>query len=149
MEVRYKQFKYTCFQFDMLSSIATSVDPPVHAYVIVGSVVIVMLIIIITVAIIIYCSHKERCSQDVMEHVEEGSTFIDQYQFTGWIDDPVTIESLFFGPHDLWLKHIIIMVTICNTLQYSNYCKIIVTALIDIIVLKLCTAYHPTQWDRS
>ena len=60
----------------MLSSIATSVDPSVSAYVIVGSVIIVMLIIIITVAIILYCLHKERCSQDVMEHVEEGSIFI-------------------------------------------------------------------------
>ena len=61
----------------MLSSIATSADPSIPTYVIVGSVVIVMLIIIITVAIIMYCLHKERCSQDVMEHVEEGSTFID------------------------------------------------------------------------
>ena len=60
----------------MLSSIATSVDPSVPAYAIVGSVVIVMLIIIITFAIIMYRSHKERCSQDAMEHVEEGSTFI-------------------------------------------------------------------------
>lgn len=76
MEVRYKWFKYTCFQFDMLSSIATSVDPSAPAYAIVGSVVIVMLIIIITVAIIMYYLHKERCSQDVMDHVEEGSTFI-------------------------------------------------------------------------
>ena len=59
----------------MLSSIATSVDSSVPAYVIVGSVVIVMLIvIIITVAIIMHCLHKERCSQDVTEHVEEGST---------------------------------------------------------------------------
>ena len=70
-------FTYTFFQFDMLSSIATSVDPSVPAYVIVGAIVIVMLIKIITVATIIYCLHKERCSQDVMEHVEEGSTFID------------------------------------------------------------------------
>ena len=60
----------------MLSSTATSVDPSVPAYAIVGSVVIVMLIIIITVAIIMYCLHKERCSQDVMKHVEEGNTFI-------------------------------------------------------------------------
>ena len=60
----------------MFSSIATSADPSAPAYFIVESVVIVMLIIIITVAIIKYCSHKERCSQDVMEHVEEGSTFI-------------------------------------------------------------------------
>ena len=83
MEVRYMLFTYTFFQFDMPSSIATSVDPSVPAYVIVGVIVIVMLIIIITVAIIIYCLHKERCSQNVMEHVKEGSTFINKYQLQG------------------------------------------------------------------
>ena len=45
MEVRYMLFIYTFFQFDMLSSIATSVDPSVPAYVIIGAIVIVMLII--------------------------------------------------------------------------------------------------------
>ena len=45
MEVRYMLFTYTFFQFDMLSSIATSVDPSVSAYVIVGAIVIVILII--------------------------------------------------------------------------------------------------------